>query len=519
MGSDELKNIYEDNGLLWGMMYLKEHFRQEGSWFHLKVFLESCKNRWLAIHAPRGSAKSTVLCLLKPSHAVCFKQKRFIVIVQNTFAKASRSLENIKIELRDNALIKKDFGIEVTKDAEGDSIFMHPDGFSTRVLCKGADQIGSIRGEKYGAYRPDLILVDDVEDDEMVKSPERRATLMELFNEALMPAGDFKTCQVLVIGTVLHDDSMLAHLISPSEYKEFRKLHFKARYNDNGRVVSLWDARWTVDELDEMERDKPQMFAKEMQGDPSSGLSAYFHKEDFRYWDIIEGSAVLYGFSGEVVSRWKLTDCKAAVAGDLAWDTKRESDFSVLLPGLLTPSSDILIDSYICKKGLRPAEFIETVFMLKKKYEDMTSTVIPFGFEKAKLEKVMKHLLEKEERVRNEFVMKKDLQWDTDKIQRIITRLQARYASHVIYHRRGMGELESQLLRVPNGTHDDLPDAEQGLVQLLVYPKQVVETVKKEDKFEWWRKQTPRWRDSHKDNYVFGRGNRPSVIPTKQACI
>ena len=47
-----------------------------------------------------------------------------------------------------------------------------------------------------------------------------------------------------------------------------------------------------------------------------------------------------------------------------------------------------------------------------------------------------------------------------------------------------MGELESQLIRVPHGTHDDLPDAEQGLVQLLQNPRQQKTKPQEENEFD-----------------------------------
>ena len=61
---------------------------------------------------------------------------------------------------------------------------------------------------------------------------------------------------------------------SKDKYTNYRKMFFKARFNNSvsGEVESLWPERWTVEELNEMERLKPETFAKEMQGDPSSGF-------------------------------------------------------------------------------------------------------------------------------------------------------------------------------------------------------------------------------------------------------
>ena len=412
---------FENNEIQFGRYYFPNHFRDESPSFHLKLLEEQKRNRFFAVQAPRGSAKSTILGFLVPAHRIVFKKKRFIIIVQNTYKKAVGTLEGIKDEIRFNEKLRRDFGITLDKDAEGDTIFVHRDGFRTRVLCKGVEQIGAVRGERFGAYRPDLIIGDDMEDDEMVKSLERRQALKDLYNDALIPAGDIKTLEVIVIGTILHDDSLMAELVSADFYKEYRKLFYVARYkNGSGEVGSLWPQRWTVEELNEMERNKPEAFAKEMQGDPSSGTMEGINRVDFRYWRERDGAIELLDEGGgEVKARWKWTDCKVVVVADMAWESKRDSDFTVILPAIMTPSADVLVDSYIKKRGMRPNEFEEIIFGMNARYERLTGRRVQFGFEKAKLEKVMKWFLTEAMRRRGIFLWMKDLQWDGDKVQRL----------------------------------------------------------------------------------------------------
>ena len=127
-----LKNL-EKKPLLWGMFFTPNHFRSPSPPFHIKILIEAIKNKFFAVASPRESAKSTILSYLFPIHSICYKKKRFIVIVQNTYKKAAQTLETIKKEIRDNDMVKNAYNIEITKDAEGDSILRHPDGFETRV--------------------------------------------------------------------------------------------------------------------------------------------------------------------------------------------------------------------------------------------------------------------------------------------------------------------------------------------------------------------------------------------------
>lgn len=516
MGGMKEISLYEPlkaNKILFGNHYFPHYFSKESPSFHLNILKEVDRSLNLAIHAPRGSSKSTILTFLEPVHGIAFKRYRFIILVQNTYAKAAASLNNIKSEFRINEGLRKDFGVGMReKDAEGDTIFKHGDGYMTRVLCKGADQIGTLRGERFGAYRPDLILIDDLEDDELVRNAERRGQLEKEFNEVLNYAGTVGVTKTIVDGTILHDDSLLAKLLSKDKYLRFKKLFYKARPTINGVERSLWEEKWSLEDLLLMEREDAAGFAKEMQGDPSSGEMEGIHRKDFRYWRIENSCAVLMDENSNIISKFNLSDCKGAIAYDLAWEEKRDSDFGVIFPGFITPNSDILFDDYFVKRGLRPEEFEETVFSMNARMEKLTGKRVVNGFEKAKIEKVMKWWLGEAMRRRNKFLWLKDLQWDGDKIQRILTRLANRYNQHVIYHKKNMGDLENQLIRIRSVAHDDIADSAQGLVQLLQFAPAVKKQVGVENAFDFWRKQTRVYREKNKSAYVFGKKERPSFI-------
>ena len=200
----------------------------------------------------------------------------------------------------------------------------------------------------------------------------------------------------------------------------------------------------------------------------------------------------------------------------MAWESKRDSDFTVILPAIMTPSADVLVDSYIKKRGMRPNEFEEIIFGMNARYERLTGRRVQFGFEKAKLEKVMKWFLTEAMRRRGIFLWMKDLQWDGDKIQRILTRLGNRYAQHSIYHLRGMGDLENELIRIRSVAHDDTADALQGAVQLLTFAPTAQKPKENFDMFNFLRKQTPTYRERNNRPYKFGENNRQSAFVVKQ---
>jgi hypothetical protein len=372
---------------------------------------------------------------------------------------------------------------------------------------------------KFGADRPGLIILDDIEDDELVRSKDRRQQLQDEFDDVFGIGGreakiGHKDTQIIAVGTVLHDDSMLAKLLNPEQYKMFRKIKFQAHI-DVGKPTerSLWPDKWTLDELREMMKEKPNTYAKEMQNDPVTGSNVRFERKDFRYWQIEGGNYALLDEEGKVISRDSLKTCKAAIACDLAWKEKRESDSSVLMPGFITPNADILVFNYVSKKGLRPDETEEILFGMVDRLERLTGSTVPIGFEKAMLENVTQWLLKQAMRKRNKFLITKELIWDADKLTRIETRLQPRYQQHVIYHLQGMGDLEHELERFPSGTFDDHLDCMQGLVQLLQFPKAKVKPLQADDEFMRVRKiMIDHKKPSRPRKISFNTGARLNVI-------
>jgi len=504
--------------LEWGRVFFPHHFRIASPSFHADLINGAMRYRLMSVAAPRESAKSTMLVFLYPAHGIIFKRFRFIVLVSNTFKKAAMHLESIKKEITDNVALKESFpGITIARDAEGDSEFLHPDGFAIKFICRGVDQIGSIRGVKFGAYRPDLILVDDMEDDELVKNPQRRRDLQQEYDEALIPAGERGKVQIINVGTLLHDDCQMAKLVSPDHYREFYKLVYRAHIKaDTPEERSLWPEKWSLEFLRDLRAQKPNVYSKEMQNDPVAGVNTRFSRSDFRYWKTEGSNYQLLDSEGQVVSSGSLRECKSAIACDLAWSEKKTADYCVLLPAFLTPSSEILVDTYIAKKGMRPDEFSEQLFLMVERLEKITGDTVPVGFEKAMLENVTQWLLKAEMKKRNKFLLTKQLVWDSDKNTRIEIRLQPRYTQHVVFHKTGMGELEHQLERFPYGAHDDLCDALQAVCQLLQYPKTASRIAQSKDEFMQVRDLVIKANQREKF-HGFGKKIAPKGIPFKRS--
>ena len=136
----------------------------------------------LLFTAYRGGAKSTTLAKLYPLWQMIKKNRRYIIQISSTDTLAKMLLEFISEELSSNSRLKSDFDIVVKKDIAG-AIVVDLDNFLLKFECYGAG--AKIRGITFISFRPDLIIVDDIENDENVEVKAQRDKLHRWYKKPL----------------------------------------------------------------------------------------------------------------------------------------------------------------------------------------------------------------------------------------------------------------------------------------------------------------------------------------------
>src|SRR5258708_4238684 len=161
-------------------IYLYHHIRYQLAPFH-EEFFKIAEDEILElaiILAFRGSGKSTIFSLCYPIWAIIGKQqKKFVLILTQTQQQARIILRNIKIELESNNLLRADIGPFIEESDEWGSTTIVINKYGARIMVASTEQ--GIRGIKYGANRPDLIILDDVQDITGVKTQERTDKLFD----------------------------------------------------------------------------------------------------------------------------------------------------------------------------------------------------------------------------------------------------------------------------------------------------------------------------------------------------
>ncbi|MBX6644856.1 hypothetical protein ISF11_32690, partial [Pseudomonas aeruginosa] len=122
-----------------------------------------------AIAAPRGNAKSTLVSQIFVIWCVLTGRKHYPLIIMDAFEQAATMLEAIKAELEFNPRLATDFpqGAGKGRVWQVGTIVTANDA---KVQVFGSGK--RMRGLRHGPHRPDLVIGDDLENDENVRSPE-----------------------------------------------------------------------------------------------------------------------------------------------------------------------------------------------------------------------------------------------------------------------------------------------------------------------------------------------------------
>ena len=428
-----LKKLFEKDIESFGEFFFKNHLRKKTPNFHREIYqmYESGLDR-IAIGAPRGHAKSTVTDLVYLAWEIVNKKKHFVLLVSDTYSQAVLFLESLKAEFEGNERLQTFYGDMTSKNwSEGEVV---ANGIMIKALGAGM----KVRGLKYREYRPDLILIDDLENDELVENKDRREKLERWYNGALIPSmGDGG--RVVIIGTILHYDSLLCKILDIGKYKEYSKKTYRA-INDG---KALWPEHLDIEQLEKIkkeyiEKGQASLFYSEYMNDPIDKESQEFKREFFQYrtW--------------EELNRLQ-TRCYLTI--DTAISEKASGDYTGLTLNWVDKENKWTLKAW--HERLSPKGLIDKIFDLHYAFKIDT-----IGIEETIYLQAIKPFFEDECRVRNTFPKIVELKHNQQAKETRIRAILPRYESKSVFHiQEECNDLEEELLTFPKGVHDDVLDS------------------------------------------------------------
>ena len=453
MNSEEAKLFvaknHENSPLTFARAFLGDHFREASPTFHTNLIDIYLDHNRVAVAAPRGHAKSTVTSFAYVLHQALYKKKKSIVIISSSEDMAIRFLRRIRDELEFNPMLRWLFGDQKTDKWSETELRL-----SNRTVIHAKGRGAQLRGLIDGAARPDLILLDDIEDEELVRSEMRRNDLEQWFNGTVLPTLEPKIGQCIIVGTILHESSLLNRVLDPALYPDFSTHRFAA-IRENGE--SLWPERFPSDEIDKLKksyiaRDQLAQFYMEYMNDPIPQEAAVFRPEYFIKFDELPEA--------------KMAELFFEVYVDPGGGSARVSaDPTAIVTIAVDKHNTIYVHDYINKQYKEDTQgFIDDLFLVWAKYRPQRIVI-----EKTVATNLLKASIEAEQLRRRIFM---NIEYVTPtrgsgdrrgnmsdgKFQRIAA-LASPSKLGVIRYRRWMLELFEQLLAFPRAKHDDIADA------------------------------------------------------------
>ena len=189
----------------------------------------------------RGAAKSTNMDVFVPMWLMCQERREInvMVIVGKSEDNAKTLLGDIQAELQYNQRYIADFGQQYNAGSWEEGEFVT----QTQVAFFARGRGQSPRGLRYRSHRPDYIVIDDLDDDELVESSARVSKLFDWVRSALFGTLDGGRGRFFMVGNLIAKNSVLA------KWCDIKSVHVTRVniYDKNGNIS--WGAKWTPEEV------------------------------------------------------------------------------------------------------------------------------------------------------------------------------------------------------------------------------------------------------------------------------
>jgi hypothetical protein len=445
-----------------------EEFSAPFSSLHDQIFdLIDSGHKKIAIAAPRGIGKTTIARAVAKK-GILFRDVHFVVYLSNSATLAEMQTENMKRSLLSSQSIRQLFGNIKTSDiGEVDDTFSKLAWVAfgnTFVLPRGSGQ--QVRGLNWSSYRPQLIIVDDLEDKEEVRNEEIRKKQKEWFFSDVMKTEDRygERATFIYIDTVKHEDSLLNVLLESPEWASLRLSICDSNYNTlDPNFMTTEEIKAEVEE--HRQKGIMDLFYMERMNLPISTEDAVFKQSYFKYFVDQGDELVIYtatedgSLKEERIPEKRLlyvTICDPAKTIQL-----HSAESAVVTIGVDRESHKIFVRA-IDSRRVRPDELYDMMFEQVLRFHSMI-----LGVEVTSLHQFISQPIENEMRVRGIFPQYLELQATGKKEARVATLAPLYKLGYVYHNKSNCGPLESQLSGFPRSKLWDVMDAVAYITKIM----------------------------------------------------
>ncbi len=255
---------------------------------HYEIYdaLQNYDIKRLLVVIPRGCAKTTIDSLIFPLYDVLLRsagEYSVIPIISKTQQHSIKSLRTIRLKLDDSSMIRAIFGDwshnTFKKDTETQIILKD----NSLISALGMGQM--IHGFKHGDRRPNIIVCDDLNTDDNVKTPESRDAGMDWLLGGVEPALA-SDGRLIVLGTMIHEDCIVNRL---KDAKGWHVIWYGSTIDADTKQV-LWPEMYSWKWLKEKEESyhsmrKSHVYYMQYENKIVGSQDSLFKPEDIQYYE------------------------------------------------------------------------------------------------------------------------------------------------------------------------------------------------------------------------------------------
>ena len=239
----------EKNDEEWFKYYFAMYCTCESAAFHRKATGRLMRNnRWYEVRAWSRELAKSARSMMEISKLALTKKIRNVLLISNSADNAERLLLPFMANFEENQRIIQDYGQQKKPGAWETGEFTCMCGCSFRAI--GAGQ--SPRGTRNKNFRPDFILVDDIDTDEECRNPERIKTKWKWLEEALIPtmsvSGNYR---ILFNGNIIAPDCCIKRAIEKATELKAKGIGHVDIINIRGKNgLSVWPEKNSEEDID-----------------------------------------------------------------------------------------------------------------------------------------------------------------------------------------------------------------------------------------------------------------------------
>lgn len=246
---EERKKRLEADDEAWFQYYYAQYYSCEPATFHRKATKRIMSNsRWYEVRAWSRELAKSARSMMEITKLALTRKVHNVLLISNSADNAERLLLPFMANLEENQRIIQDYGIQVKPGSWEAGEFTCQCGCSFRAI--GAGQ--SPRGTRNKNFRPDFILIDDIDTDEECRNPERIKAKWKWLEEALIPtmsvSGNYR---ILFNGNIIAAECCITKAIAKAEELKAVKIGHVDIINirdKNGH--SMWPQKNSEEDID-----------------------------------------------------------------------------------------------------------------------------------------------------------------------------------------------------------------------------------------------------------------------------